>query len=231
LSFQIKFNLSLIHNNLYSKDPFGVFEATTPSLGLVGIPEQNTSMLEKSNDATKSFWLKTIGIFLLILFFGLILHFRDSLFGVFKKKVAQLNDKINPTDKPEIVEVEILPGYNEAFLIDETKRQELIIQDSKSDKIIKPILRGRDINRYTTTWDKSYLINTLPSLKININSYSSIKLILESFGKRLHQIGESFIEDGITQTTRKKHRINGLRHKMQLHFIKNSPRKSSFGSE
>ena len=51
---------------------------------------------------------------------------------------------------------------------------------------------------------KSYIINTLPSLKININSYSSIKLILESFGKRLHQIGESFIEDGITQTTRKK---------------------------
>ena len=98
-----------MHNNLYSKDPFGVFEVTNPSLSLGGIPEQNTSLLEKSNAATKSFWLKTIGIFLFILLFGLILHFKDSLFGVLKKKVAQLNDKVNPGDEPKTVEVEILP--------------------------------------------------------------------------------------------------------------------------
>ena len=111
-----------MHNNLYSKDPFGVFEATTPSLGLGGIPEQNTNMLEKSNVATKSFWLNTFGIFLLILLFGLILHFRDSLFGVFKKKVAQLNDKVNPADEPETVEVEILP---EPKLLNEFKEQKI----------------------------------------------------------------------------------------------------------
>ena len=42
----------------------------------------------------------------------------------------------------------IITGYNEAFVIDETKRQELVEQDPKSADIIKPLLRGRDVQRY-----------------------------------------------------------------------------------
>jgi hypothetical protein len=49
-------------------------------------------------------------------------------------------------------------GYNQAFLIDEIKYQELIKKDPKNHTIIKPILRGRDIERYITKWDKSYII-------------------------------------------------------------------------
>ena len=41
----------------------------------------------------------------------------------------------------------ILTGCNEAFIIDEEKRQELIAQDPRSAEIIRPILRGRDIKR------------------------------------------------------------------------------------
>ncbi|MFN3315949.1 MAG: Eco57I restriction-modification methylase domain-containing protein, partial [Raineya sp.] len=42
----------------------------------------------------------------------------------------------------------ILTGYNEAFIIDGKKKDELIAADPRSAEIIKPILRGRDIKRY-----------------------------------------------------------------------------------
>ena len=38
----------------------------------------------------------------------------------------------------------IITGCNEAFIIDEAKRRQLIAQDPKSAEIIKPLLRGRD---------------------------------------------------------------------------------------
>lgn len=42
----------------------------------------------------------------------------------------------------------VLTGYNEAFIIDGKKREELISADPNSAEIIRPILRGRDIKRY-----------------------------------------------------------------------------------
>ena len=52
----------------------------------------------------------------------------------------------------------ITTGYNEAFIIDEAKREQLIEQDPMSTEIIKPLLRGRDINRYDAVWTKLYLL-------------------------------------------------------------------------
>ena len=43
----------------------------------------------------------------------------------------------------------IKTGFNNAFIIDGVKRKELIEQDPKSEEIIRPILRGRDIKRYS----------------------------------------------------------------------------------
>ncbi|MDR0762455.1 MAG: Eco57I restriction-modification methylase domain-containing protein [Campylobacteraceae bacterium] len=42
----------------------------------------------------------------------------------------------------------ILTGCNEAFIIDKKKKDELVAADPKSDEIIRPLLRGRDIKRY-----------------------------------------------------------------------------------
>jgi type II restriction/modification system DNA methylase subunit YeeA len=53
----------------------------------------------------------------------------------------------------------ILTGFNEAFIIDGKKKDELIAQDSKSAEIIKPILRGRDIKRYKAEFADLWLIN------------------------------------------------------------------------
>ncbi|MBS7566831.1 hypothetical protein KHS38_20670, partial [Mucilaginibacter sp. Bleaf8] len=59
----------------------------------------------------------------------------------------------------------ILTGYNDAFIIDRTKRDELIKADPKSAEIIRPILRGRDINKYGYTFSNLWLINTHNGVK------------------------------------------------------------------
>jgi hypothetical protein len=52
----------------------------------------------------------------------------------------------------------ILTGCNEAFIIGGEKRAELITKDPKSDEIIRPILRGRDIKRYGYEFADLWLI-------------------------------------------------------------------------
>ena len=52
----------------------------------------------------------------------------------------------------------IKTGFNDAFIIDGEKRAELIAQDPKSEEIIRPILRGRDIKRYGYEFADLYLL-------------------------------------------------------------------------
>ncbi len=85
----------------------------------------------------------------------------------------------------------IKTGFNEAFIVDGEKRKKLIEQDPKSEEIIRPVLRGRDIKRYSYESDNKYLITTFPSLKIDIEKYPAVKQHLISFGyDRLKQTGD-----------------------------------------
>ena len=52
----------------------------------------------------------------------------------------------------------IKTGLNEAFVIDQAKRDELIGEDPRSEELIKPWLRGRDIRRWRAEWAGRYLI-------------------------------------------------------------------------
>ena len=91
----------------------------------------------------------------------------------------------------------ILTGYNEAFIIDKVKKEEILAncqtdeERQKTAEIIRPILRGRDIKRYSYEFADLYIITTFPSLKIDIESYPAVKQHLLSFGyDRLKQTGE-----------------------------------------
>lgn len=52
----------------------------------------------------------------------------------------------------------IKTGLNEAFVIDQVKRDELIAEDPRSTELIRPWLLGRDINRWRATWQQRYVI-------------------------------------------------------------------------
>ena len=91
----------------------------------------------------------------------------------------------------------ILTGYNEAFIIDKAKKEEILAnckteeERQRSAEIIRPILRGRDIKRYGYEFADLYIITTFPSLKIDIESYPAVKQHLLSFGyDRLKQTGD-----------------------------------------
>src|SRR5690606_23752332 len=85
----------------------------------------------------------------------------------------------------------ILTGYNQAFIIDGKKKNELINEDPKSAEIIRPILRGRDIQRYGHDFSDIWLINTHNGIKekgikpIDINNYNAIKQHLDQYHKQL----------------------------------------------
>ncbi|MFN3589348.1 MAG: Eco57I restriction-modification methylase domain-containing protein, partial [Spirosomataceae bacterium] len=99
----------------------------------------------------------------------------------------------------------IKTGYNEAFIIDGKIKDELIAQDARSAEIIKPILRGRDIKRYKEEFADLWLIATFPALKLEIENYPAVKAYLESFGQRLHQTGQDFIDEkGYKAKSRKR---------------------------
>ena len=88
----------------------------------------------------------------------------------------------------------VLTRCNEAFIIDEAKRAEILSNCQSDDErerteaIIRPILRGRDIRRYGYVDSGKYLVNTHNRVKekgippIDITDYPAIKEHLDSFG-------------------------------------------------
>lgn len=105
----------------------------------------------------------------------------------------------------------IKTGCNEAFIIDSIKRNEILNnctteeERQKTDDIIRPILRGRDIKRYSYEFAEQYIIATFPSRQYNIDDYQSVKSHLLSFGiDRLEQTGKKYVINGKIVKARKK---------------------------
>ena len=105
----------------------------------------------------------------------------------------------------------ILTGFNDAFIISSETRAEILgkcvdeDERKRTDAIIRPILRGRDIQRYNYEWAELYIIATLPSRHYDIEDYPSIKNYLLSFGmERLEQTGETHIINKEKIKSRKK---------------------------
>ena len=105
----------------------------------------------------------------------------------------------------------VLTGCNEAFIISTDKRNEILNNCSsedertRTDEIIRPILRGRDIKRYGYDWDNKWLIATFPSRHYDIDLYPALKSYLLKFGKeKLEQSGKKYQINGVLVKSRKK---------------------------
>ena len=86
----------------------------------------------------------------------------------------------------------IKTGFNDAFIIDSAKRNEILDACRSEDErqrtaeIIRPILRGRDIKRYGYSWSGLWLINTHNGTKeglerIHIDDFPSVKEHLDKY--------------------------------------------------
>lgn len=105
----------------------------------------------------------------------------------------------------------VLTGYNDAFIITTSKRDEILSNCQNEDErkrtaeLIRPILRGRDIKRYNYEFADQYIIATFPSRQYNIDNYQALRDYLLSFGKeRLEQTGKEYSIKGEKVKARKK---------------------------
>lgn len=105
----------------------------------------------------------------------------------------------------------VLTGCNEAFIISTEKRNEILSKCQSEDErkrtaeLIRPILRGRDIKRYSYDWAELWLIATFPSRHYDIEQYPAVKEYLLSFGiERLEQTGKTYVINGETVKARKE---------------------------
>jgi hypothetical protein len=81
----------------------------------------------------------------------------------------------------------IATGSNEAFVIDKEIVNSLITQDPKSIDLIKPLLRGKDINRYSYEQEK-YILLTKNGIDVE-KDYPAIFKYLDSFGENFKNRG------------------------------------------
>ena len=90
----------------------------------------------------------------------------------------------------------IKTGLNEAFIISGAKRNEILAncksedEKQRTDELIRPILRGRDIKRFGYDWKNLWLINTHNGVKgkfprIDINDYPAVKAHLDKYWAQL----------------------------------------------
>ena len=90
----------------------------------------------------------------------------------------------------------VLTGCNEAFIISKQIRDEILGNCQTPDEyertaaLIRPILRGRDIKRYSYDWANLWLINSHNGIKgkiprINIDEYPAVKAHLDKYWSKI----------------------------------------------
>ncbi|WP_103583616.1 Eco57I restriction-modification methylase domain-containing protein [Campylobacter concisus] len=123
----------------------------------------------------------------------------ETNFTFLDKSKFELKSKIEKVAKPlkdwgVNINYGVKTGLNEAFIIDDSTRDKILNncfgeEREQTQKLIRPILRGRDIKRYDYEWAGLWLINihngygTEP--RINIDNFPKLKLYLEKFEPKL----------------------------------------------
>ena len=91
----------------------------------------------------------------------------------------------------------VLTGCNEAFIINTDKRDEILSncqseeERTRTEALIRPILRGRDIKRYGYVDNGLFLINTHNGIRgkfprINIEDYPAVKAHLDQYWDKIY---------------------------------------------
>lgn len=124
------------------------------------------------------------------------LTFSSSSAMALKEKIESIGTPLKEWDIT--INYGIKTGYNEAFIITTEKREEILrnckTQEEKeaTEQIIKKMLRGKDIKRYSYEWADLWLINTHNGYKdsegnkilpIDIEEYPALKAHLDEMGK------------------------------------------------
>lgn len=107
-------------------------------------------------------------------------YLSDSGWTLGETRVLDLKDKVDKQGKKmkewENIDIYrgVVTGLNEAFILNENKKKELIKIDKACEVLIKPLITGKNIKRYSISFDKQFLIKVIPGTDI-----SSFKVIYD----------------------------------------------------
>ncbi len=99
-----------------------------------------------------------------------------------KRKIEENSTKLKDIEGVAIYRG-VTTGFNDAFIIDENIKKQLIKEDYKNAEIIKPLLQGRNIRKWFYKYNDKYIIFTRRG--IEIENYKSIKKYLSKFKENL----------------------------------------------
>jgi len=106
-----------------------------------------------------------------------------------KEKIERIGTPLKDWDIK--ISYGIRTGFNEAFIIDGKKKDELIAADPKSAEIIKPILRGRDIKRYKAEFADLWIIVVKKNFANEfMNKYHVLYNYVKNFENELKNRGQ-----------------------------------------
>jgi len=186
----------------------GVFESATVDVNILIIQKRNNQNQLLGTTLTSEAKEKNIASFVKA-HEQIMQNLTEDAWFIGSDAEQKLKEKIERIGKPlKDWDVKIyrgiLTGLNEAFIIDSKKREEILAnckdeeERKRTEAIIKPILRGRDIKRYYYEWAGLWMIGSFPALKLNIDDYPAIKkYFLENFDiRQLEQSGKKYPELG-----------------------------------
>jgi tRNA1(Val) A37 N6-methylase TrmN6 len=87
----------------------------------------------------------------------------DSAWTINDKEKSDIKKEVSKEGKPLkdwdiLINRGIVTGLNEAFIINSDLRNKLIAEDSKNKEIIKPLLRGKDLTKYSFKFNELWLL-------------------------------------------------------------------------
>jgi type I restriction-modification system DNA methylase subunit len=147
----------------------------------------------------------------------------DNAWTLADEKVLALKEKIERMGKPlkdwDVgIYYGIKTGFNEAFIIDMQKREEILAncrteeERRRTEGIIKPVLRGRDIFRYGYKWAGLWIILAKFGFHKVARFYPAVIEHLAKYEKELKQRGQC-------RYNRAGQRINNKGYPGQHHWL------------
>lgn len=121
--------------------------------------------------------------------------FKESQWSFDNNDIQELKVKIEksgvPFSKWKGISINrgITTGLNSVFIISESLRNEIVKNDPISDEILKPVLKGANIKRYSILPAKEYLIYTYTD--IDIKKYQGVYNYLKKYRTELEEVYEA----------------------------------------
>ena len=129
--------------------------------------------------------------------------------------LEKMNAKGTPLKDWDVqIKLGLLTGNNKVFIIDNLTRDALVAEDPSSDKIIKPVLRGKDIGRWRAKWaGKWVIVAKYGSYKFLADDYPAVYRYLAQHEEALRARGQCrYTRAGPSQNPE----YNGQHHWLEL---------------